>query len=143
MLQCVTEIPPVVQRSVYTLHVFVALLLFTEDYAKSRERESKGMLMYSPDPLPPVVCLMEEDVPPNPFCSAPPHSDPPPPLPSLSSTTPRYCLQHLFLSVSYVCVFTPPLPNSAELSPSPYWINYSDYSKSSSSIRLLLQPEGA
>ncbi|CAL8266270.1 unnamed protein product [Gadus morhua 'NCC'] len=44
------------------------------------------MLTYSPDPLPPVVCLMEEDVPPNPFCSAPPHSEPP--LPSLSSNTP-------------------------------------------------------
>ncbi|CAL8310840.1 unnamed protein product [Arctogadus glacialis] len=44
------------------------------------------MLTYSLDPLPPVVCLMEEDVPPNPFCSAPPHSEPP--LPSLSSNTP-------------------------------------------------------
>ncbi|CAL8288138.1 unnamed protein product [Boreogadus saida] len=44
------------------------------------------MLTYSLDPLPPVVCLMEEDVPPNPFCSAPPHSEPP--LPSLSSNAP-------------------------------------------------------
>ncbi|CAL8274595.1 unnamed protein product [Lota lota] len=47
------------------------------------------MLTYSSDSLPPIVCLMEEDaIPPNPFCSAPPHSEPQPALPSLSSTTP-------------------------------------------------------
>ncbi|CAK6961127.1 uncharacterized protein LOC128378907 [Scomber scombrus] len=36
-----------------------------------------------------IVCPMDEDaIPPNPFYSAPPHSEPPPPLLSLSSITP-------------------------------------------------------
>lgn len=47
------------------------------------------MLTHPSDSLPHLACPMDEDaIPPNPFCSAPPHSDPPPPLLSLSSTTP-------------------------------------------------------
>ncbi|XP_073351229.1 uncharacterized protein prr14 [Pagrus major] len=47
------------------------------------------MLTYSSDPLPQIVCPMDEDaIPPNRFCSAPPHSEPPPPLLPLSSITP-------------------------------------------------------
>lgn len=49
------------------------------------------MLTYSSEPLPQIVCPMDEDaIPQNRFCSAPPHSEPPPPLLPLSSTTPRY-----------------------------------------------------
>ncbi|KAI3359522.1 hypothetical protein L3Q82_013922, partial [Scortum barcoo] len=58
---------------------------------KERKRESKGMLTYPSDPLPQIVCPMEEDaIPPNSFCSAPPHREPPPPLLPLSSITPRF-----------------------------------------------------
>ncbi|XP_071387202.1 enolase-phosphatase E1 [Centroberyx affinis] len=47
------------------------------------------MLTYPSDSLPQVVCPMDEDaIPPNPFCSAPPHSEPQPPLLPLSSVTP-------------------------------------------------------
>ncbi|XP_035511531.1 uncharacterized protein prr14 [Morone saxatilis] len=47
------------------------------------------MLTYPSDPLPQIVCPMDEDaVPPNRFYSAPPHSEPPPPLLSLYSITP-------------------------------------------------------
>ncbi|XP_074553032.1 uncharacterized protein prr14 [Halichoeres trimaculatus] len=47
------------------------------------------MLTYPSDPLPQIVCPMDEDaIPPNTFCSAPPQSEPPPPLLSLSSITP-------------------------------------------------------
>ncbi|XP_062264456.1 uncharacterized protein prr14 [Platichthys flesus] len=47
------------------------------------------MLTYSNDLLPQIACPMDEDtIPPNPFCSAPPHSEPPPPLLPLSSFTP-------------------------------------------------------
>ncbi|XP_076609172.1 uncharacterized protein prr14 [Chaetodon auriga] len=47
------------------------------------------MLTYPSDPLPQIVCPMDEDaIPPNRFCSAPPHSEPPPPLLPLSSITP-------------------------------------------------------
>lgn len=47
------------------------------------------MLTYPSDSLPKIVCPMDEDaIPPNPFCSAPPHSEPPPPLLPLSSVTP-------------------------------------------------------
>ncbi|XP_056144377.1 uncharacterized protein LOC130119807 [Lampris incognitus] len=49
------------------------------------------MLTYPSDSLPQIVCPMEEDaIPPNPFCSAPPHSESPPPHPSLSSVTPSF-----------------------------------------------------
>ncbi|XP_026208064.1 uncharacterized protein prr14 [Anabas testudineus] len=47
------------------------------------------MLTYPCDSVPQIVCPMAEDaIPPNPFCSAPPHSEPPPPLLPLSSITP-------------------------------------------------------
>ncbi|XP_034566921.1 uncharacterized protein prr14 isoform X1 [Notolabrus celidotus] len=47
------------------------------------------MLTYPSDPLPHIVCPMDEDaIPPNTFCSAPPQIEPPPPLLSLSSITP-------------------------------------------------------
>ncbi|KAM7371713.1 hypothetical protein PAMP_008924 [Pampus punctatissimus] len=47
------------------------------------------MLTYPSDSLPQIVCPMDEDaIPPNPFCSVPPHSEPPPPLLPLSSVTP-------------------------------------------------------
>ncbi|XP_022050848.2 uncharacterized protein prr14 [Acanthochromis polyacanthus] len=47
------------------------------------------MLTYPSDSLPKIVCPMDEDaIPPNPFCSAPPHSEPPPPVLPLSSITP-------------------------------------------------------
>ncbi|XP_042248332.1 uncharacterized protein prr14 isoform X2 [Thunnus maccoyii] len=47
------------------------------------------MLTYPSDLLPQIVCPMDEDaIPPNPFYSAPPHSEPPPPLLPLSSITP-------------------------------------------------------
>ncbi|XP_010743265.2 uncharacterized protein prr14 isoform X1 [Larimichthys crocea] len=47
------------------------------------------MLTYPSDPLPQIVCPMDEDaIPPNRFCSAPPHSEPPPPLLPLPSITP-------------------------------------------------------
>uniref|UniRef100_A0A3P8RM80 Tantalus-like domain-containing protein n=1 Tax=Amphiprion percula TaxID=161767 RepID=A0A3P8RM80_AMPPE len=47
------------------------------------------MLTYPSDLLPKIVCPMDEDaIPPNPFCSAPPHSEPPPPVLPLSSVTP-------------------------------------------------------
>ncbi|XP_030592308.1 uncharacterized protein prr14 [Archocentrus centrarchus] len=47
------------------------------------------MLTYPSDSLTQIVCPMDEDPkPPNPFCSAPPHSEPPPPFLSLSSITP-------------------------------------------------------
>ncbi|KAM4597716.1 uncharacterized protein prr14 [Polymixia lowei] len=47
------------------------------------------MLTYPSDSLPHIVCPMEEDaIPPNPFCNAPPHSEPPPPLLPLPSITP-------------------------------------------------------
>lgn len=47
------------------------------------------MLTYPSDPLPQIVCPMDEDaIPPHTFCSAPPQSEPPPPLLSLSSITP-------------------------------------------------------
>lgn len=46
------------------------------------------MLTYSSDSLTQIVCPMDEDaVTPIPFCSAPPHSEPPPPLLPLSSVT--------------------------------------------------------
>lgn len=49
------------------------------------------MLTYPCDSIPQIVCPMDEDaIPPNPFCSAPPQSEPPPPLLPLSSITPRY-----------------------------------------------------
>ncbi|XP_077475318.1 uncharacterized protein LOC144088665 [Stigmatopora argus] len=51
------------------------------------------MLTFPPDLLPHLVIPMDGDaMPPHPFCSAPPHSEPPPPLPSLlplPSITPR------------------------------------------------------
>ena len=100
---------------------------------------ARGMLTYYPDPLPPVVCLMEEDVPPNPFCSAPPHSEPPPPLPSLSSTTPRYSFQHLFFPFPVFVYYPTPAYYSAELSPS-IRSNIAII-QSSSFIQLLSQPE--
>ncbi|XP_041673503.1 uncharacterized protein prr14 [Cheilinus undulatus] len=47
------------------------------------------MLTCPSDPLPQIVFPMDEDaIPPNSFCSAPPHSEPPPPLLPLSSITP-------------------------------------------------------
>ncbi|XP_070704786.1 serine-rich adhesin for platelets [Pempheris klunzingeri] len=47
------------------------------------------MLTYSSDPLPQIVCPMDEDaIAPNRFCSAPPHNEPPLPLLPLPSTTP-------------------------------------------------------
>ncbi|KAK2833075.1 hypothetical protein Q5P01_016964 [Channa striata] len=47
------------------------------------------MLTYPSDSLPQIVCPMDEDaIPSNPFCSAPPHSEPPPPLPPLPFITP-------------------------------------------------------
>lgn len=47
------------------------------------------MLTYPSDSLPQIVCPMDEDdISPNSFCSAPPHSEPPPPLLPLSSVTP-------------------------------------------------------
>ncbi|XP_029996782.1 uncharacterized protein prr14 isoform X2 [Sphaeramia orbicularis] len=47
------------------------------------------MLTYPSDSLPQIVCPMDEDaIPPNPFCSAPPHSEPPPPVLPFSSVTP-------------------------------------------------------
>ncbi|XP_054463884.1 uncharacterized protein prr14 [Anoplopoma fimbria] len=47
------------------------------------------MLTYPSDSLPQIVCPMDERaIPPNSFCSAPPHSEPPPPLLPLSSITP-------------------------------------------------------
>ncbi|XP_041858105.1 uncharacterized protein prr14 [Melanotaenia boesemani] len=49
------------------------------------------MLTYPSDLFPHIVCPMDEDaIPPNPVCSAPPHSEPPPPLLSLSSITPSF-----------------------------------------------------
>ncbi|XP_047428230.1 flocculation protein FLO11 isoform X2 [Mugil cephalus] len=48
------------------------------------------MLTYPSDSLPQIVCPMDDAIPPNPFCSAPPHSEPPPPLLSLSSVTPSH-----------------------------------------------------
>ncbi|XP_020501375.2 serine-rich adhesin for platelets [Labrus bergylta] len=50
------------------------------------------MLTCSSDPLPQIVCPMDEDaIPPNSFFSTPPHSEPPPPLLPLSSITPSSC----------------------------------------------------
>uniref|UniRef100_UPI0037E97297 uncharacterized protein prr14 n=1 Tax=Semicossyphus pulcher TaxID=241346 RepID=UPI0037E97297 len=47
------------------------------------------MLTYPSDPLPQIVFPMDGDaLPPNSFCSAPPHREPPPPLLPLSSTAP-------------------------------------------------------
>ncbi|TNN70060.1 Protein PRR14L [Liparis tanakae] len=47
------------------------------------------MLTYPSDSLHQLVCPMDEhDIPPNSFCSAPPHSEPPPPLLPFSSVTP-------------------------------------------------------
>ncbi|XP_037647904.1 uncharacterized protein prr14 [Sebastes umbrosus] len=47
------------------------------------------MLTYPSDSLPQIVCPMDEHaIPQNSFCSAPPHSEPPPPLLPLSSITP-------------------------------------------------------
>ncbi|KAK9534789.1 hypothetical protein VZT92_007212 [Zoarces viviparus] len=47
------------------------------------------MLTYPSDSLHQIVCPMDEHaIPPNSFCSAPPHSEPPPPLLPLSSVTP-------------------------------------------------------
>ncbi|XP_051243227.1 uncharacterized protein prr14 isoform X2 [Dicentrarchus labrax] len=47
------------------------------------------MLTYPSDPLPQIVCPMDEDaIPPNRFYSVPPHSEPPPPLLPLYSITP-------------------------------------------------------
>ncbi|XP_042360326.1 uncharacterized protein prr14 isoform X2 [Plectropomus leopardus] len=47
------------------------------------------MLTYPSDSLPQIVCPMDQDaIPPNRFCSAPPHSEPSPPLLPLSSITP-------------------------------------------------------
>ncbi|XP_031718162.1 uncharacterized protein prr14 isoform X1 [Anarrhichthys ocellatus] len=47
------------------------------------------MLTYPSDSLHQIVCPMDEcAIPPNSFCSAPPHSEPPPPLLPLSSVTP-------------------------------------------------------
>ncbi|XP_034075738.1 uncharacterized protein prr14 isoform X2 [Gymnodraco acuticeps] len=47
------------------------------------------MLTYPCDLLPQIVCPMDEHaIPSNSFCSAPPHSEPPPPLLPLSSITP-------------------------------------------------------
>ncbi|XP_035471121.2 uncharacterized protein prr14 isoform X1 [Scophthalmus maximus] len=47
------------------------------------------MLTHPSDSLPQIVCPMDEDdIPPNPFCSAPPHSEPPPPLLPLFSIIP-------------------------------------------------------
>lgn len=64
----------------------------------TRERASKGMLTYPCDLLPQIVCPMDDHaIPSNSFCSAPPHSEPPPPLLPLSSITPRYsCLSTFF-----------------------------------------------
>ncbi|XP_031174708.1 uncharacterized protein prr14 isoform X1 [Sander lucioperca] len=47
------------------------------------------MLTYPSDSLPQIVCPMDEDaIPPNSFCSASPHREPPPPFLPLSSITP-------------------------------------------------------
>nr|XP_033500854.1 uncharacterized protein prr14 isoform X1 [Epinephelus lanceolatus]XP_033500855.1 uncharacterized protein prr14 isoform X1 [Epinephelus lanceolatus] len=49
------------------------------------------MLTYPSDSLPQIVCPMDEDaIPPNSFCSAPPHSEPSPPLLPFSSITPSH-----------------------------------------------------
>nr|XP_057904403.1 proline-rich protein 14 [Doryrhamphus excisus] len=48
------------------------------------------MLTYPSDSLPRLIFPMDDDaMPPNPYCSAPPHSEPPPPLLTFPSITPR------------------------------------------------------
>lgn len=74
--------------------IFFIIIIFTvicREGQTRRERECKGMLTYPSDPLPDLVCPMDEDtIPPNRFCSAPSLSELPPPHPPLSSITPRY-----------------------------------------------------
>lgn len=91
--------------------LFFFPLLFTEkDKQGEKERERKGMLTYSSDLLPQIVCPMDEDaIIPNPFYSAPPHSEPPPPLLPLSSITPRYSSPGTFLFFSFGVFFPPSL----------------------------------
>lgn len=79
-----------------TLHVCVDIicLIFIFHFTEDRQGEKiieKGMLTYLSDPLPQVVCPMDEvAIPQNHFCSAPAHSEPSPPLSLFSSITPRY-----------------------------------------------------
>ncbi|KAM3597975.1 uncharacterized protein V6R79_011983 [Siganus canaliculatus] len=81
------EYHPAVQLNIHEL-VFTPEIRI-KDRQGERKRESRGMLTYPSDPLPQIVCPMEEAaIPPHGFCSAPPHNDPSPPLLPLSSITP-------------------------------------------------------
>lgn len=91
-----------------TPHVFCFVFRCSSQRRTDKERESKGMLTYPSDPLPQIVCPMDEDaIPPNRFCSAPPHSEPPPPLLPLPSITPRYTCPGTFLVSFALVVFSP------------------------------------
>lgn len=73
------------------------------------------MLTYPCDSLPQIVCPMDGDaIPSNPFCSAPPQSEPPPPLLPLSSITPRYSVPSTFcfILLFYLFIFLSPLWHS-------------------------------
>lgn len=81
-------------RNDVVLRMSVILLWF---YFQTAEEDGQweGMLTNPSDPLLQIVCPMEEDaLPPLCLCSAPPHSEPPPPLPPFPSVTPRYSCPH-------------------------------------------------
>lgn len=85
---------------------FSSIVVIYREGKTRRKREINGMLTYPCDSVPQIVCPMAEDaIPPNPFCSAPPHSEPPPPLLPLSSITPRYSCPCTFYFILLMNLF--------------------------------------